>query len=246
MGTLSHLAKTWLQWQLNTAQEEAFRRYLDELMAWNRRFNLTAIREPEEILRKHFLDSLSVLTATGCLNGQRVIDVGTGAGFPGLALKIACPEMRLTLVESVRKKADFCRHIVSTLGMHDVVVIHARAEEVGQQQEHREVYDWAVARAVARLPVLAEYLLPLVRLGGAMLAQKGETGPAEVQDAARALQVLGGEVEHVRALTLPGITETRYLIVVRKQAATPKAYPRRPGVPAKRPLRAKKTSSGGV
>ncbi len=236
MEDLARLAQRWLHWRLTPAQQAAFDRYLQELLAWNRRFNLTAIREPEQIVVKHFLDSLSVLTVTGCLDGKRVVDVGTGAGFPGLALKIACPDMRLTLVESVGKKAEFCRHVVDALGMEGVEVITGRAEEVGRQPSHRESYDWAVARAVARLPILAEYLLPLVRLEGAMLAQKGETGPAEVQAARHAFAVLGGDLERVQPLTLPGITETRYLIVVRKRAATPAGYPRRVGVPAKRPL----------
>ncbi len=236
MSDLTLLARRWLHWHLTPAQQAAFDRYLEELLAWNQRFNLTAIREPEQIVLKHFLDSLSVLTVTECLDGRRVIDVGTGAGFPGLALKIACPEMRLTLVESVGKKADFCRHMVEVLELEGVEVIAARAEEVGRRPAHREAYDWAVARAVARLPILAEYLLPLVRLGGAMLAQKGETGPAEAQQARHAFAVLGGELERLQPLTLPGITETRYLILVRKRAATPAGYPRRVGVPAKRPL----------
>ncbi len=236
MSDLSSLAQRWLHWHLTPSQQAAFDRYLEELLVWNRRFNLTAIREPDQIVVKHFLDSLSVLTVTGCLDGQRVVDVGTGAGFPGLALKIACPDMQLTLVESVGKKADFCRHIVEVLGMEKVEVITGRAEEVGRRPGHREAYDWAVARAVARLPILAEYLLPLVQVGGAMLAQKGETGPAEVQTARRALALLGGELERVQPLSLPGITETRYLILIRKRAATPEAYPRRVGVPARRPL----------
>ncbi len=221
---------------LNPSQAAAFARYQRELLAWNQRFNLTAIREPEQVLIKHFFDALSVLKATGCLDGQRVIDVGTGAGFPGLALKIACPHMRLTLLDSVAKKVAFCQHIVETLALDDVEVIQGRAEEVAHWEAHREAYDWALARAVARLPVLAEYLLPFVRVGGAMLAQKGETGPSEAQAAQHALEVLGGQLEKIYSLDLPGINETRYLIVVRKQASTPARYPRRPGIPAKRPL----------
>ncbi len=236
MQKLAHWAKQWLGLHLNPQQLRALTRYQQELLRWNQHTNLTAIREPDQIVAKHFLDSLSVLTATGCLNGQRVADVGTGAGFPGLVLKIACPTMHLTLIESVGKKAAFCRHIVETLALPDVAILTARAEEVGRMEGQRETYDWAVARAVARLPILAEYLLPLVKLGGGMLAQKGETAPREVQEAARALQILGGKVEKIHTLELPGITETRHLIVVRKTAATPARYPRRPGIPAKRPL----------
>jgi len=221
---------------LSSQQLQAFARYQEELLRWNQRINLTAIREPDQIVTKHFLDSLSVLTVTGCLNGQRVADVGSGAGFPGLALKIACPAMRLTLIESVGKKADFCRHIVQTLGLSDVTVLAERAETVGRMEGHREAYDWAMARAVARLPILAEYLLPLVKPGGGMLAQKGETAQTEVAEAARALHVLGGAVEGVVPVELPEIVEPRYLVVVRKVAETPPRYPRRPGIPAKRPL----------
>lgn len=236
MQKLTHWAQAWLGLHLTPQQRAAFEHYRQELIAWNQRINLTAIRDPEQMLSKHFLDSLSVLKATGCLNGQRVADVGTGAGFPGLVLKIACPAMRLTLVESVGKKANFCRHIVETLALENVEVLTARAEEIGQQEGHREAYDWAVARAVARLPILAEYLLPLVRLEGHMLAQKGETAPREAQEAARALQILGGKLEKIEPVELPGIAETRHLVVIRKVAATPARYPRRPGMPAKKPL----------
>ncbi len=236
MYKLAHWAQEWLGLHLTPQQSEAFEHYRQELMTWNQRINLTAIRDPEQMLSKHFLDSLSVLRVTGCLSGQRVVDVGTGAGFPGLVLKIACPTVRLTLVESVGKKADFCRHIAETLALENVEVLAARAEEVGQQEGHREAYDWAMARAVARLPILAEYLLPLVRLDGYMLAQKGETAPREAQEAARALQILGGKLEKIESVELPGIAETHHLVVVHKVAATPARYPRRPGMPAKRPL----------
>jgi 16S rRNA (guanine527-N7)-methyltransferase len=165
-----------------------------------------------------------------------MIDIGTGAGFPGLPLKIALPELRLTLVESVGKKVAFCKHIVEKLSLEGVEVIQARAEALGQQGEHRQRYDWAVARAVANLPVLVEYLLPLVRLGGVALAMKGETGPAEAHEADFAIQLLGGHLRRLVPVTLPGVAEERYLVVIDKTAATPAGYPRRVGLPAKRPL----------
>ncbi|MEZ0397067.1 MAG: 16S rRNA (guanine(527)-N(7))-methyltransferase RsmG [Anaerolineales bacterium] len=207
-----------------------------ELLAWNERVNLTALRDAESIRTKHFLDSFSCVLAWKGRPPRRLVDVGTGAGFPGLPLKILYPSLQLTLVESVGKKTAFLRHIVATLKLEQVEVLTARAEEVGQMPAHRERYDWAVARAVANLPILSEYLLPLVRVGGCMLAQKGASGPAEANKAAHAITVLGGSVKQLIGVKIPGVDEDRYLLVVEKIAATPKAYPRKPGVPAKKPL----------
>lgn len=222
--------------RLTPRQAAAFTRYEEELLAWNARFNLTAIRDVEGIRRKHFLDSLSCLFAFRENPPGRLIDIGTGAGFPGIPLKIVLPGLHLTLVESVGKKADFCRYIVSTLGLDRVDVVQSRAEDLGQDSAYRERYDWAVARAVAALPVLAEYLLPLVRVGGSVLAQKGESGPAEVNSAENAIRMLGGKLRQLHTVTLPGVADERYLIVLDKIAATPPRYPRRAGVPAKTPL----------
>lgn len=210
--------------------------YERELLEWNQKFNLTAIRDAEGIRAKHFLDSMSCALAWREQTPRRLVDVGTGAGFPGIVLKILYPSLKLTLVESVGKKANFCSHIVQTLGMEGVEVLAARAEEVGCSPKHREKYDWAVARAVASLPVLAEYLLPLVRVGGGMLAQKGESGPLEVQTAENALKLLGGRMRQLISVELPGVAEERYLVIVEKPAATPPAYPRKAGIPAKKPL----------
>ena len=223
--------------RLTRRQLHALSIYERELMDWNTRFNLTAIRDAEEIRTKHFLDSFTCLLAMRDTAHERVIDIGTGAGFPGLAMKIALPAMRLTLVESVGKKADFCRHIVKALNLEQVEVIQERAEALGQMPVHREQYDWAVARAVAVMPVLAEYLLPLVRVGGSVLAMKGENGPAETHAAEHALRILGGRLRQLVPIHLPGVAEDRYLVVIQKVAATPTTYPRRVGIPAKRPLR---------
>jgi len=167
---------------------------------------------------------------------ERLVDIGTGAGFPGLPLKIVLPRLQVTLVEATGKKAEFCRHVVEGLGLEGITVVHARAEDVGQMPEHRAANDWAVARAVAAMPVLAEYLLPLVRLGGRAIAQKGETGPAEAHAAESALRLLGGRVQQLIPVELPRIPETRYLVVLEKTAATPPEYPRRAGMPARDPL----------
>jgi 16S rRNA (guanine527-N7)-methyltransferase len=166
-----------------------------------------------------------------------LIDVGTGAGFPGIPLKICYPNMRLTLVESVGKKAEFCRHLAQTLSLDNVDVVNSRAEEIGQMPSHREKYDIAVARAVANLPILVEYLLPLVKIGGLMLAQKGENGPVEVQTVEKSVKLLGGQIQQLREIQLPGVVENRYLIIIKKVAATPRQYPRRVGIPFKNPLK---------
>jgi len=210
--------------------------YEKELLEWNQKFNLTAIRDVESIRTKHFLDSFSCVQAWKASPPAHLIDVGTGAGFPGLPLKILYPSIKLTLVESVGKKAMFCQHIVSVLGLDNVNVIQARAEALGQNLAHREKYDWAIARAVANLSVLSEYLIPLVKIGGRMLAQKGESGPAEAQSAEKAMKLLGGKLEQLIPVTLPGVVDERYLVIVDKVAATPPKYPRKPGLPGKAPL----------
>jgi 16S rRNA (guanine527-N7)-methyltransferase len=207
-----------------------------ELMEWNQKFNLTAIRDSESIRTKHFLDSFSCVLGWRAHPPASLIDVGTGAGFPGIPLKILYPNLRLTLVESVGKKAMFCQHIVRVLGLDTVEVVKARAEDVGQDPHHREQYDWAVARAVANLNILSEYLLPLVKLGGTMLAQKGESGPAEAQSAEKAMKLLGGKLKQLIPVNLPGVADDRYLVLVDKVAATPPKYPRKAGIPMKTPL----------
>ncbi|MFA5836264.1 MAG: 16S rRNA (guanine(527)-N(7))-methyltransferase RsmG [Bellilinea sp.] len=222
--------------QLTTRQLAAFKKYEEVLLEWNKNINLTAIRDGEGIRSKHFLDSLTCMLVWRDRPPERLIDIGTGAGFPGIPLKIIMPRLQLTLVESVGKKLEFCRHMVEVLGLENVTCLQARAEELGLAREHREKYDWAVARAVANLPVLAEYLLPLVRVGGGMLAQKGETGPAEAHKADRAIHVLGGRIKQLIPVRLPGVTEERFLVVVDKVSATPPGYPRRVGLPAKRPI----------
>ena len=225
---------------LTDRQLAALETYYQELIDWNRRFNLTAITDREGVLVRHFLDSLSclkVLPRAELAAGARLIDVGAGAGFPGVPLKIVCPGLQLTLLEATGKKATFLKHLVAVLKLRHVTVIHGRAEDLGRSPSHRERYDWAVARAVAEMPTLTEYLLPLVRMGGALLAQKGEGAAAEVQGARGAILQLGGRVRRLEVVELRGVAETRYLVVVDKVAATSERYPRRPGIPAKRPLR---------
>lgn len=231
---------------------QAFQVYYEELIAWNAKFNLTAITEYEQVQIRHFLDSLSCVKALigseylspATAEGRRLhlarpltcVDVGSGAGFPGLPLKIVLPRLRLTLLEATGKKVTFLEHIVERLGLRQVTVLKGRAEELGQMGKHREHYDLVLARAVAEMPVLTEYLLPLCRLGGLCIAQKGSGAQAEVASAQRAIAILGGRLKRIIPVELTGLAETRYLVVLEKTARTPAKYPRRPGMPTKRPL----------
>lgn len=210
-------------------------RYGRELTRWNERFNLTAITAPEEVVRKHFFDALTAFPWLPPAR-MRLVDVGSGAGLPGLVLKIARPDIEVTLIESVKKKADFLRHVVAVLELAGVEVRQERAEESGHVPGLREGFAVATGRAVAALPVLAELALPLVTVGGLFIAFKGSKVEEEVNKAERALAVLGGEVERVVEVAVPGVEERRALVLVRKVAPTPPAYPRRAGQPSKRPL----------
>lgn len=221
---------------LTAVQIDQFKRYETLLLDWNQRLNLTAVRTAEGIRTRHFLDSLTPTLVTGDLSGRRLVDVGSGAGFPGLPLKLVYPQLVLTLVESVAKKAAFLEAAVAELGLADVQVITARAEDVGQQVGQRESYDWAVARAVAPLAALLEYLLPLCRVDGAALAQKGPGAAAELAAAQHASAVLGGDTGTLTPVNVPGQEQASYLVTVRKQRPTPADYPRRAGLPAKKPL----------
>jgi 16S rRNA (guanine527-N7)-methyltransferase len=223
---------------LTQAQLAAFELYGRELVAWNQKVNLTRITAPKEIAVKHFLDSLSVQLALADLPASfSVIDVGTGAGLPGLPLKIVRPELHLTLLESTGKRTAFLQHLVDRLGLTGIRVVTARAEEAGQNPEHREQYDVALARAVSTLPVLAEYTLPLVKVGGRVIAQKGQNPAAEITASANALGILGGQIREVQPVTVPGLEEAaRHLVVIQKIKPTPRQYPRRPGLPAKKPI----------
>jgi len=230
--------------ELSEEHLRAFEIYYGELVAWNEKFNLTAITDCDQVQIKHFLDSLTCLLADGDFTrtiyqqpGIRAIDVGAGAGFPGLPLKIVCPGLQLTLLEATGKKVGFLEHIVSRLGLTGVEVIKGRAEELGRDTTHREGYDLALARAVAELPVLVEYALPFCKLGGLFVAQKGAEGDAEVKAAERAIATLGGTLRRIVHLELPHLAEARSLVVIEKIATTPEKYPRRPGIPSKRPIK---------
>ena len=210
-----------------------YRLYADRLEETNKVMNLTAITGEDEIARLHFLDSAALLTLAD-FGGRRVVDVGTGAGFPGLALKIACPETALTLLDSLDKRIGFLRETAEALGLDDVVCMHARAEEA--PSAWRGGFDIAVSRAVARLNVLCELCLPLVKRGGVFLAMKGSDHAEELAEAGHAVRLLGGEIEAERDYTIPGTDVTHSVIVIRKIADTPPKYPRRWAQIKKQPL----------
>ena len=223
---------------LSPEQVEGFRLYRRELVEWNERANLTAIVDCAEVQTRHFLDSLSVLLSVGQVRG-RVLDVGAGAGFPGVPLKMVYPGIALYLVESRRKKADFLRHLVRRLGLSGVDVVVGRAEELAHDSAYRQTFDVVVSRAVARLDTLAELALPFCAVGGVFVAQKkGDIG-GEVAEAETAIDSLGGRLREVRPVVLDELGGERYLVAIEKRATTPLRYPRRPGIPQKRPLGAR-------
>jgi len=230
------LVQTAAAWglTLDEVQLDLLRRFADELERWNQHTNLTAVRDRDEIYRRHFLDSLSLAAFWDEPPGS-LVDLGTGGGFPGLPLKILRPAISLTLVDSVGKKTAFLEHVSRRLGLEGVRVLTARAEELGRQRAERERYDLVTARAVAELRVLVEYGLPLLRVGGRMLAPKGAGAFEEAAAAANAIELLGGELAAVEPLSLPGL-DARAVVVIDKVAPTDARYPRPVGTPARKPL----------
>ncbi|MCX7779379.1 MAG: 16S rRNA (guanine(527)-N(7))-methyltransferase RsmG [Negativicutes bacterium] len=214
----------------------AMNRYYELLLAWNEKMNLTAITQPQEVAVKHMVDSLSCLDPEFIPPDSALIDVGTGAGFPGLPLKIVRPDIRLTLLDSLNKRLNFLQEVTSALKLKHVDIVHGRAEETGKSKQYRERFQVATARAVARLNVLCELCLPFVAVGGYFIALKGAQYQEELGEAQNALRLLGGDVAHIRPVKLPGLDDVRAVIYIRKIAATPGEYPRRPGMPEKKPL----------
>ena len=240
MAQLRHLVHELLGVHLTKLQVDAFHYYETELRRWNKNINLTRILDSNDILIQHFLDSLSCLLPLHNISGKhaslKLIDVGSGAGFPGIPIAIINSNIDVTLVESREKKCIFMKQIISELGLSNARVLNERVEQLGQDYEHREHYDWAIARAVASLPILAEYLLPLTRVPGYCLAQTTSVSESEISRATLVWSKLGGRLEQIVPVDLPDIHETRHLIVMQKMSATPHKYPRRPGIPKKRPL----------
>ena len=221
---------------LSEAELDSFVAHYRLLLRENDRAGLTSITEPVAVAVKHFLDSLTGLLVREIAPHERVADIGSGAGFPGLVLAVVRPAAQYFLVEATGKKAAFLAAVKEALALRNVEIVSSRAEEVGRQASYRETCDLVVSRAVAPLPVVLEYGLPLTRVGGHLIAHKGPEAGREVADSGAALKALGGEVRRLKEVSLPRAMGERVLVLVEKTAPTPPAYPRRPGIPAKRPI----------
>ena len=221
---------------LGPDQAEAFEAYFRLLVEWNRHVNLTAITERAAVYEKHFYDSLTVAAAAPLAGSPRLVDVGSGAGFPAIPLKIAFPGLRVTMVDSLAKRVRFLEEAVRVLGLSDVVCLHARAEDAARLSDHRGRYDVATARAVARLSVLNELCLPFVRPGGVFVAMKGSDVAEEIEEGRYGAALLGARLREVKRMTLPEEGAVRHLVVWEKTGPTPARFPRRAGEPERSPL----------
>ena len=220
---------------LNDKQINQYYKYMNLLLEWNEKINLTAITKQDEIILKHFVDSMTVLKYLD--NYKSIIDVGTGAGFPGIPIAIMNEEKEITLMDSLNKRIKFLEDVKENLSLKNITTIHSRAEDLGQNKENREKYDVAVSRAVANLTTLVEYLLPFVRVGGICICMKGQDVKEEIESSKRAIELLGGKIKLVEDFYLPDSDMKRNIVVIEKIKTTKKMYPRKAGIPSKEPLK---------
>ena len=220
--------------ELNTKQIDMFYNYMNLLIKWNEKMNLTAIIEPKEIILKHFIDSITIKKYLKANN--EVLDIGTGAGFPGIPLKIVEKNSKITLLDSLNKRITFLQEVINKLNLKDIRGIHGRAEEFVKQKGEREKYDIVTSRAVARLNVLLEYMLPFTKIGGSCICMKANNTEEELKEAEKAINILGGKIEKVDKIILPESDIERNIIIIKKIKETPNKYPRKAGMPAKEPI----------
>ena len=221
--------------KLSVEQLEKFYSYMSLLLEWNEKMNLTAITEPNEIILKHFVDSLTILNEIN--NNSKVVDVGTGAGFPGIPLSIANESLKITLVDSLNKRLIFLQEVIDKLELKNIEIVHSRAEDFGQNKKYRENFDIATSRAVANLSTLSEYLIPLVKINGKCICMKASDVEEEINQAKNAINVLGGTIEKIKEFKLPESDIGRTIIIINKQKNTPIKYPRKAGTPSKEPIK---------
>ncbi len=221
--------------ELNQAQLKQFMTYKDMLIVWNEKMNLTAITDDREIILKHFVDCLALCSGAD-MSGKKIIDVGTGAGFPGVPVKIACPDIDITLLDSLNKRITFLNELTKALGLEKTDCVHMRAEDGGNDKGLRESFDMCISRAVANLAVLCEYCLPFVRVGGMFISMKGPDVSQEISEAEKAIKVLGGEISEIKKVSIPETDINHSLIIIKKIRSTPSKYPRKAGKVKKEPI----------
>ena len=221
--------------ELTEEQLEKFYLYMNILLEWNEKINLTAITNEEEIILKHFVDSLTINKYIE--DSKSLIDVGTGAGFPGIPMKILRQDLKITLLDSLNKRINFLNEVIEKLELKNIECIHGRAEEFGKNKNYREKYDISTSRAVANMSTLSEYLIPFVKIGGKVLAMKGDKAEEELEEAKKAIKLLGGKVENIDNFYLPNSDIKRSIIIIKKIEKTEMKFPRKPGMPAKEPIK---------
>lgn len=219
---------------LNEQQIHQFYQYMELLLEWNEKINLTAITNPEEIIVKHFIDSLTI--AKYVKENARLIDVGTGAGFPGIPLKIIREDIEITLLDSLNKRVNFLNEVIHELKLSKIQAVHSRVEDFAKDKKNRESFDYATSRAVANLSTLSEYLIPLVKIGGNAISMKGSEVDEEMKQSQKAISLLGGKIETIETFQLPQSDINRNIIIIHKTQNTPNKYPRKAGIPSKEPI----------